>query len=454
MKRSRNDANDWIAIKAKNDLIPIGFTRSPGQAAAAAPKKKCQKTCAVNCFDWLPEEMVQQILEQVSWKLDGVLRLVHSTWYKAMDRRWDPKARLVYTGRIRCWLYPDIIKPCIDWALCHHNLSLLKWAVSDMKMVPPNRIDADEGSLILHACRKGDTHAILWLTREIQPVPASGGIRPIKLTDEHVYAAAEGPSLSCFLFVIQKSALRFPDETCAYRACRAAQENTMAWIMSTYVYKNGKKQNPNYPPVFISCLENACRSGSIPMVDWVMSHGKSHADMVGVIEATSECVEYALGYGHVKLAKHLVNRWKCPVNVMAVLAFATDSKNLEIMQCALDITPAKIRGPYRKCYFDLEYFVEHRHFDVLNRLVKKMDLHLYQAFTRAVQDDDQSLAMLDWLWLHCDHEVVRNYIGGGGIPVEIDSDTVYFYGKLGAEKDHQEVWDWLKAHNLADHLFI
>lgn len=436
MKRSRNE--DQIATTATNDVTPATAAKGTGPT-----QKKRQKTCAVNCFEWLPEEMVQAILEQVSWKLDGVLRLVHSTWYKAMDRRWDPKARLVD---------PDKFKPCIDWALCHHHLSLLKWAVGDMKLVPPKRFDGDEASLMRHACLKGDINAIVWLAREICPAPAYMGICPIELSDDHVYAAAEGPSMACFGLVLQWSMLGFPNAECAYRACRGGRVDTMAYIMSTYVYKDGEEHNPNYPTHFIDCLVNACISGSIPMVDWVMIHGKREDAMVGVIAATSECIVGALRYGHVELAKHLIHRWKCPVKPMAVIRLAASGSNLEVMQCALDITPAKFGGNYD--YLGLHYFIKHRHFDVLDRLVAKMNLNLDESFVAIIQDDTQSLAMLDWMWLHCDQECIRKYIGGKGPPIghSITTQAMRFFKRI-RKGDHQDVEEWLKAHDLADHLY-
>ena len=359
------------------------------------PPKKRHK---VNCFAWLPIEMVQKILEAVPQALDGVTRLVNKAWYDMTDRRWKTRKRHEGIPGIGRLTYP-----CIQWVLDNPAMSLLKWLVDT---IPAGvYIPGSQRSWVNTACQAGNIKAIAWLISQEVPNHVRSS-----LGRYDVSCVAKRGDLACYKFVVYRSDPLGPATEDIYKACRGGHLDTVQWILEHC--GPDKEFNLVGRPQFKACLLDACRGGHKQVVDWLIPHRRdvdesmvfSSAVFGGNLGLTSEHTATAMRHGHLSLAKHLYTHWKCPVGT-AVLKEAVYSGNVEGFRFVWDRMHVVYKEEFRIRPWMCVYL---RSFDMLNLLAEKdclkgLDMGLLK---RAVRDDEHDLAMLQWVWKHGEQDAM------------------------------------------------
>lgn len=400
MKRSRNEEK-IATTTTKNDLTPATVATSTGPT-----QKKRQK---VNCFEWLPLEVLEKIVEDVPQDLDKITRSVSRIWGAAIGRRWKARIRnqtrtvivpLVPPERT----YPEdkvgivMVKPCVEWAIDNHVLCLLTWLIGNLALYRCN--NETLRWWVNRACAAKNAKAIVLLSQQ-------GGLRDAVDFNNVLFAAKAG-NLECYRLVLGLAGRIGPRREHIYKACRGGHLDTVQWILSHC--GSGKEFDLGGRPKFNTCLLNACRGGHKQLVDWLIPHRRdvdksmvfSSAVFGENLSLTSEYTATAMRHGHLSLAKHLYSHWNCPVGTV-VLKEAVYSGNVEGFRFVWD----RMRVVYQEEFRIRPWMcVYRRSFDMLDLLAEKdclrgLDIGM---FKRAVRDDEHDLAMLQWLWLHCDQD--------------------------------------------------
>ncbi len=403
--------------------------------------KKHQKTDAVNCFAWLPTEMVLKILEHVPQPLDKVTRLVSRNWRETIQTRWKHRIQkptracpmeLVISDEERGGLWEEVgnirVMPCVEWAIDNYAICLLKWLIGIIQDFIYN--SANPQGWLTRACRAGNTQAIGWLTNAETPHHIRSN-----LTMYDVECAAKGGDLACYKFVFFQSSIRGnPRIEDIYAACRGGHLDTVQWAMSNCGI--GKKYELRRQPKFQECLLAACRGGHKHVVDWLIAHITDSAMFRGNRDLTVEYTATAIRHGHLNLAKHLFNHWKCPVgpNVLDVAVRKGNVKGFRFVWDAL------IGEDQEEFYVRPWVCVERRYFDMLNLLAEKDCLKQpdFGLFKMAVRDDQHDLAMLRWLWKHCNQDAIAVDLRADAISCNVVFMKALYSG-------HLDILDWLQG---------
>ena len=423
MKRSRENEK-IVATTTKNDL--------------PRPAKK-PKVVEVSVFDWLPLELFQKILEGVPWELDGVMRLVSSTWYATMDRRWNPKKRTHIN---------QTTVPCVRWALRHDAFKLLKWMLLDVKV---KRFAKEPLFWMDVACRAGNAKTIAWLFSQEAP----DRVRSHEPSLSNLYDVAKYGDVACYRLIFGLSGKGQPNPEDVHQACLGGNLETAKWILSRYNPKDWPT-TPYTRPRFRDCVRCACWGGHIDTVDWLLGSygmGTKAVGMFGHRELCSDFIESALARNHVDMAEHLVRRWKCPMDSKAVFQVCMQSCQLKTIQWAIGATSDMVKEHYT---FGLRHFAKYRHFEILDLLAatNKIKLDITpQTFLWGIcnnnsnETDPRNLAMVKWLWLHCDQTAVRHAMGGHRVQRGCLDATNELFKKV-LMGGHLDVLQWLYARGL------
>ena len=403
------------------------ITKSKSKTTELLPSpKKRQK---VNCFAWLPIEMVQKILEEVPQALDGVIRLVNKPWYDITARRWKirkiPTIGMPGIGRLT--------HPCIQWALYNPAMSLLKWLVDTIDVAV--YIHKAPRMWLNTACQAGNTKAIAWLISQEAP----NHVRS-KLGRYDVSCVAKRGDLACYTFVVYRSNPKGPAMEDIYKACRGGHLDTVQWIMN-HCGPDKEFNLGGDKPKFNVCLLDACRGGHKHVVDWLLPY-RVEADAVfsramfsGNKDLTVEHTKTAMLHGHLELVKYLLDHWKCPVDT-SVLRTAVRKGNVEGFRFVWD---ALIDKDQEEFCIRPWVCVESRYFDMLDLLAEKnclIGLNI-GLFKNAVRDDEHDLAMLQWLWKHCNQDALWEDLRANETTCNVVFMKALYSG-------HVDILDWMQ----------
>lgn len=420
MKRSRETEKNSVAA-TKNELTTTTMT---------TPKKP--KIVEVSVFEWLPLELFQKILDLVPWQLDGVLRLVHSTWYGATDRRWAAKKRPTMPSKR--------VLPCVRWGLQNHAFGLLEWMALDLNRAA---YAGAPQTWMGVACRAGNTKTIAWLVSQAAP----DRVRTHEPLLSDLYDVARYGDVHGYRILFDLSGKGQPNPEDMHQACVGGNMEIAKWIMSQYNPKDWPK-GPYTRPRFRDCVKSACYGGHLRMVGWLLTTYKTEVKgvMFGPTILRSEFIETAVVMDHLPVAQYLLKKWNCPMNQDEVFERCMQSCRLKTIQWAMHVISdtVKLRHPWR-----LRHFVMYRHFEVLDVLMasNKMELIIdTNTFNWAIRGNGtHNLAMIQWLWRHCDKTAIRTDMGGLlsiiGKPVESMFEKVLMGG-------HLDVLQWLYDHGL------
>jgi len=85
MKRFRHEKKKLMTMK--NDAMRLRIADDDDDDDdTLTQKKKRQKIASQMCvFDWLPDEILEMILEAVPWDLDDILRSVNHRWHSIIQ---------------------------------------------------------------------------------------------------------------------------------------------------------------------------------------------------------------------------------------------------------------------------------------------------------------------------------------------------------------------------------
>ncbi len=405
------------------------------------PRKKHQKTDAVNCFAWLPIEMVEKILMDLPQPLDKVTRLVSRGWRETIQTRWKHRIKNPTRTCARdppedeesalCWRRegPVWVKPCVEWAIDNQAMGLMKWLICVMlKVFRYNPQTPREW--LKRACAFGNTKVIAWLISTEAPEH----IRRT-LSSYDVSRAAKGGDLACYKFVFFQSDYRGnPRIEDVYKACRGGHLDTVQWIMSNCgIAKEFEMQNQ---PKFEECLLNACRGGHKQVVDWLIVHILDYTMFCGNRNLTVEYTKTAMLHDHLELVKHLLDHWKCPVDT-SVLRTAVHKGNVQGFRFVWDALIDKDQEEFRIRPW---VCVENRYFGMLDVLAERDCLAALDQglFKRAVRDDEHDLAMLQWLWKRCDQDAIA-------VDLRANDTTCNVVFMKALYSGHLDMLDWMQG---------
>ena len=403
--------------RSREKEIVVATTTTKNELSAKKPK-----LAEVSLFDWLPLELVQKILEEVPWELDGITRLVNSTWYATMDRRWDPRKRKGMWHRTT---------PCVKWGLQNNAFSLLRWMLCDVKL---KAYDEENHAWMRVACRAGNAQTIGWLTTQAAP----DRVRTKQVSDVKISLVAQHGDVACYRFVLELVGRQWPRIMDLYQACLGGKLETAKWILEHRPRAGSRFRWHN-------CFHNVCSGGHSNLAAWLMTYPE------GLYEPKELCSSYltdAIENAHVELASELVKRWKCPIDGDRLLTIAMRSCKVEVVQWVMNVVSAVIKVAFR--VVNLHHYIKYRHFDILDVFaVNKMELCITpESFLMAICDDDddsQSLAMIQWLWQHSDKCAVRDSMRGR-VPITIlATDRVFQKALTGG---HLDVLEWFFQHAL------
>lgn len=372
MKRSR---------EKKNEVILLDGVR-PAQT------KKRQKIASQMCvFDWLPDEMMLKILEAVPWQLDGILRAVHSRWRACIQQRWELKRSLYWSRAYKT------LNPCIRWAMKTGEIHLLQWFAK----VVINEYHNGSGYWMETACGLGNAKTIAWLASKEAPKKFRG--RP---DSSNVSTAARHGDLTCYKTALGLAARTWVNHEDAYQACIGGQLETVQYILSICGCLIDGKLVYSYKREFMKeSLINACKGGSIQVVDWFLTDSaeEAAADFMSVRLMGHKYLLVAVENGQIALAAHLVSRWKCHLDGHVFQAVMSRCK-IEEIRWLISVGTVE----YSRMFgLMLARMVKNRHFDILNLLVEAgwfvMEPSLmHDAVLR--YKDKENVVMLQWLWDH------------------------------------------------------
>ena len=402
MKRSRNDEQ---IVRPKNDLT------------VTSPCKK--KAKLVLClFDWLPAELVEQILEAVPSELDVITRSVCKAWCRTIGRRWRKSEASPYVS--------------MGWAVQQHAFPLVHWLSSAMKREPHYPWIS---LWINKACTTGNIKTLKWLLSKKPPK-----FLWRSLSVDHVKLVARHGGLECYKFILPRAARTWPTNDDVYQACQGGQLDIVKWIADTEKFDWRTKMS--IYPAFQVCMFRACLGGHIDVVDWIMAtrSNKKPIIFIGNRELGSDLIEAALKNGHLKMAQHLVNHYKGSFDGMDLFKAALSRGDVEAIRWVYDVVP---RHQLEEGRMNPTMFVFNRQFEVLNLLSEKGMLPIdANLFIDAIRQDEQDLVMVQWLWDRCAQEVIKKemcQMGSIGFP---------YICKEALWAGHLDLLDWLQKRGL------
>ncbi len=393
----------WHELAAKNDLT-------------AFPCKKKPKPVVPCLFDWLPDELVEHVLEAIPMELDIVTRLVCVRWCVVIERRWNPVSRAYATCGVTS----------MGWAVQNHAFPLVHWLNSAMKREP----DYPWISLWINkTCTTGNIKTLKWLQSKKPPK-----FLWRSLTVDHVALVARHGGLECYKFILSVAVRTWPCNEDVYQACRGGQLEIVKWITDTE--KFGWRTRLSIYPAFQVCMYRACLGGHINVVDWIMTQNTTPLAYIGKRELGSDLMEAALKNGHLKMAQHLVSHYKGSFNGMDLFKAALKRGDVEAIRWVYDVVP---RQDLEEGRMNPTMFVFNRQFEVLNLLSEKGMLPIdANLFIDAIRQDEQDLTMVQWLWDHCDQEAIKKEMCKLGSMI----------CKEALWAGHLDLLDWLQKRGL------
>ena len=135
-----------------NDFRRI--TRSQTAAVVKLPTPQPLKRVKIESlyrgFDGLPNEVIEIIMKDISWHLDGVVRLVCKRWHDIIGRWWKRER------------YRDPVRLAIKY----HSMTLLKWAIRSVDPQKWRAMFLEEEEWEWHCSKFVNLEAMKWLDKQ------------------------------------------------------------------------------------------------------------------------------------------------------------------------------------------------------------------------------------------------------------------------------------------------
>ena len=368
-----------------NDFRRI--TRSHTAAAAKIPPLKRLKIHSFQGFDLLPNELVEMIVEQLPWHLDGVTRIVCKRWNECIDRRWK--------------LQGPYINP-VKWAIQNHTMALLKWLIRRVDPQKRHKLFEEQEEWEYYCSNYVNLEALKWLSNQSE----EEGI--VFLTETGVEAACRYGDLAFLKEVLTLHGAceayppewyRMVDKECLIASCAGSGGlEKVEWIrqqlgydleLSTYLLRQ--------------CWRLASVHGQLDIFKWVYTlipsrwsqgeYGKialgavMHGSNAGILEWFSIQPGVAsMAICHASFPQRAINHGKA-----SALEWWWQKNNK-------DASKAFVLGPFDAIPAIRSTPVK---YDVLNWLVKHDQLKVTPGlFVCPPQCNYDYVPVLEWLWSH------------------------------------------------------
>ncbi len=235
-----------------NDFSRITRSQTAAVARSLSPLKRLKTTPSLPpgyCgFDWLPNELVEMIVEYVPHDLDTVTVMVCKQWKDAISRRTYDRGTQFSRSPYRV----------LEWAIEDNNRCLIEWTLASMDIEIRPDTHADMADVCL---RNGN----------------------LRLLTCFFKAAAIKPLL---------------DE---YRICKVCKRGDLAFLKAVL-----KLYNKDPCAVLTrKCLEASCAAGALETAQWILELGGEGLTKPLSYFCSAWCAELAFEAGHLPILKWL-----------------------------------------------------------------------------------------------------------------------------------------------------